>query len=567
MRVCRAWEVGKGILLAVGAILANSSLSSSQIQPVALTGSVSSEAEGRMEGVLVSAHRVRSPIVVTVVSDGEGRYAFPARRLEEGKYRLTIRAVGYELDEPGDIEVTPNKPTQVDLTLHKAHDLASQLTSAEWLMSVPGTKEQKGALFRCAACHQLTPVVKSTHDPSEWLQTLTRMMIWQGPSTISEPVAPPVPLKTDPPDPALADYLSSVNLRGRTTWPYELRTFPRPKGRATKVIITEYVLPRQGSLPHDALVDHDGMVWYNDFHRSYLGRLDPRTGVAKEWAMPVLKTGFPECLLGLQLDKGGNAWLPRFYQGCAITKFDPKTEKFATWRAPAQYNGDRAQCAHIAVGVPDGTVWFSDSANFKMFKLEPKSGRVDAYDLFPGYSSETFVNIYNYGKTGRSMGHRTYGIAVDSRGNGYFCDIAGGNIGRVDAETGKVTLYPTPTPNSGPRRDYMDPEDRLWFGEYYASQLGMFDTKTKVFKEWSPHTPWSGLYPVTLDRNGEAWSGGMSTDRVYRLNPKTGEWTEYLLPTWAGEVRHIDADNSTTPPSIWIPEVHAGKIARVEALD
>ncbi len=55
-----------------------------------------------------------------------------------------------------------------------------------------------------------------------------------------------------------------------------------------------------------------------------------------------------------------------------------------TWTAPTQYNGDRAQYGHIAAGAPDGTVWFSDSANFKMFKLDPKSGRVDAYDLFPG---------------------------------------------------------------------------------------------------------------------------------------------------------------------------------------
>ena len=563
----RAKRRKRAFVFAIGLIVANPFLSRSQIQaPPALVGHISSEVEGSMEGVLVSAGRVGSAVTVTVVSDGEGHYAFPASRLQPGKYRLAIRAVGYEMDDPGEVEVAA-PPTLVDLKLHKTQHLASQLTSAEWLLSVPGTREQKNALFRCAACHQLTPVVKNHYSASEWLPTLTRMMTWQGPSTMSEPVAPPVPLKADPPNPALADYLSSINLHAGTTWPYELKRFPRPTGRATKVIITEFVLPRKGSLPHDALVDHEGIVWYNDFHRGYLGRLDPRTGDVKEWTIPVLKTGFPECLLALQLDKEGNPWLPRFYQGCAITKFDRKTEKFETWTAPAQYNGDRAQCAHIAVGAPNGTVWFSDSANFKMFKLDPKSGHVDAYDLFPGYSNDTFVNIYNFGTTGRSTGHRTYGIAVDSKGNGYFCDIAGGNIGQVDAQTGKVTLYPTPAPNSGPRRDYMDSQDQLWFGEYYAGQLGMFDTRTKQFKEWSPPIPWNGLYPVAVDRNGEAWSGGMSTDYVYRLSPVTGEWTEYLLPTWAGEIRHIDVDNSTAPVSVWVPEVHAGKIARIEPFD
>ena len=47
----------------------------------ALTGVVSSQEEGTMEGVLVSAKRTDSNITVTVVSDKDGRYNFPAPRL------------------------------------------------------------------------------------------------------------------------------------------------------------------------------------------------------------------------------------------------------------------------------------------------------------------------------------------------------------------------------------------------------------------------------------------------------------------------------------------------------
>jgi len=99
--------------------------------PLALVGHVGSEAEGPMEGVLVSASRVGSTMTVIVVSDREGRYAFPASRLEPGRYRLGIRAVGYEMDDPGELEVTA-KSTQADLKLRKTRDLVSQLTSAEW---------------------------------------------------------------------------------------------------------------------------------------------------------------------------------------------------------------------------------------------------------------------------------------------------------------------------------------------------------------------------------------------------------------------------------------------------
>src|SRR5262249_11123834 len=82
---------------------------------VALTGRVTSAQEGAMEGVLVSAHRDGSPVTVTVVSDKDGRYAFPADRLAPGRYALAIRAVGYELDGSATAEVAPERAANVDL--------------------------------------------------------------------------------------------------------------------------------------------------------------------------------------------------------------------------------------------------------------------------------------------------------------------------------------------------------------------------------------------------------------------------------------------------------------------
>ena len=50
--------------------------------PAALTGQVTSEAEGAMEGVVVSAKKAGSIVTVSVVTDAQGRYSFPANRLE-----------------------------------------------------------------------------------------------------------------------------------------------------------------------------------------------------------------------------------------------------------------------------------------------------------------------------------------------------------------------------------------------------------------------------------------------------------------------------------------------------
>src|SRR5258705_8455224 len=103
-----------------------------------LSGTVSSQAEGPMEGVLVSAKKQGSTITTTVVSDEKGRYSFPASRLSPGKYSLKVRAAGFDLPKKS-IAISKDKTTTANLALVKAKDLPSQLSNGEWLTSIPGT--------------------------------------------------------------------------------------------------------------------------------------------------------------------------------------------------------------------------------------------------------------------------------------------------------------------------------------------------------------------------------------------------------------------------------------------
>ena len=93
----------------------------------------------------------------------------------------------------------------------------------------------------------------------------------------------------------MPNFSARINMGGdRTKLSYDLKTMPRPKGKATSVIVTEYDLPRQGAEPHDAIVDAKGIIWYDDFGQSVLGRLNPKTGETKEWPMPIIKQGVPQ---------------------------------------------------------------------------------------------------------------------------------------------------------------------------------------------------------------------------------------------------------------------------------
>jgi hypothetical protein len=87
---------------------------------------------------------------------------------------------------------------------------------------------------------------------------------------------------------ALGKFNSTINLSaGERSYP--LKADPRPKGKATRVIITEYDLPRRIAMPHDVQMDSRGMLWYSDFGSQYVGRLDPKTGEATEYPIPVTK--------------------------------------------------------------------------------------------------------------------------------------------------------------------------------------------------------------------------------------------------------------------------------------
>ena len=83
--------VGMALL---GGALIGSVVAHAPSQP-ALTGKVTSQAEGPMEGVLVGAKKAGSTITTWVVSNAQGEYSFPRDRMEPGNYAVSIRAVGY----------------------------------------------------------------------------------------------------------------------------------------------------------------------------------------------------------------------------------------------------------------------------------------------------------------------------------------------------------------------------------------------------------------------------------------------------------------------------------------
>jgi len=540
----------------------------------ALTGIVSSQAEGAMEGVLVSARRTGSTMTITVVSDAQGRFAFPGNRLEPGAYAVRIRATGYDLEGPSAVDVAAGRTAQLDLKLRKTQDLAAQLTNGEWFMSWPGTTEMKNGLLNCTQCHTLERVARSRHNADEWVKVLERMGRYAQGSTPERPQlrpnqhggggANPIMQQSmsgrEGEDPVMKDrvkaaaaYLAAINLSAGPAWSYQLKTYPRPSGKATRVVVTEYDLPRKETLPHDAAADSQGMVWYGDFGTHVLGMLDPKTGKVAEYPLPITKPGAPLGSLDLVLDKQENVWMGTMYQG-SLAKFDRRTKTFTTWGSPDFKNRDEAR---IAMVMPinadvDGQVWIGGDNEYQ---VDVKTGEWKTVDYGVGVKDAALVKELS-----------SYGVSSDSRNNFYGMNLNGTFIIKVDAKTKQVTPYATPTPNAGPRRGHMDAQDRLWFAEFRGNQIGMFDTKTGTFREWPVATPWTNVYDAIADTSGHAWAGGMNNDRVVRVNTKTNEVVEYLLPRMTN-IRRVNVDNGSNPPAFWVGNNLGASLIRVEPLE
>src|SRR5438445_2184189 len=547
---------GIAIVVLSGFLFAPRLIKAANSPSVALTGQVSSEKEGAMEGVVVGAKKDGSTITIDVFTDGSGRYSFPSSKLGPGQYSLKIRAVGYERDGPKTVEVTPGTSATADIKLRPAKNLAAQLNNAEWLTSMPGTDAQKRFLLDCTGCHTLERIARSTHTADEFMQVIQRMSLYSQGSTPAHPQLLAGGARGGGPRGNLqpiADWLATTNLSSTERWDYSVKTLPRPRAKATRVIITEYDLPRKVAQPHDVVVDSGGTVWYSDFADEFVGKLDPKTGQSTEYPIPLLKQGFPKGSLELQLDKDENPWLAMMYQG-GIAKFDRKTEKVEAFPLPKELQKDHTQESMVmpTYSYVDGKVWTNNQDDHSILRLDLKTG--------------TYENLGTFAipRAGRNI--NAYGIPANHEIDLYLLDFAADNIGRIDAKMKEFKVYPTPTRDSRPRRGMVDAQDRLWFAEYGANAVAMFDPKTEKIQEWKIPTPWSAPYQAVADKNGDVWTGSMFTDRIIRLNPNNGEVTEYLLPQQTN-IRRVFVDNSTTPVTFWVGNNHGASIMKLEPMD
>ena len=584
----RIFQFSALTVLALFAAIATASAASGSMN---LSGVVKGANGKPLEGVAVSARHADKTFTTSVYSDEQGKYYFPP--LESGHYRVWAQAVGFE---SGQGELDASGDAKQDFVLKTAADYSRQLSGAEWIASLPEdtpANRRMKILFRnnCAGCHEPNFVLQNRFDETGWgriINVMERVGIYGDPPHAD---GPPLPLIRAYKE-ELAAYLAKM--RGPEPSPFPYKLFPRPRGEAAQVVITEYDITSNADTnvnvtmdgsnwmegvpsayeargPHDAQVDPNGYVWIADSQANSVrtvSRLDPKTGEVKNFKLEG-RRGLAKRSHGIAIDRNGIAW---FNADGGLGKIDTRTEK-VEWFDPPK-NMMRVD-GTLDVDLK-GMVWASASDG--ALRFDPATNKFTEFkSLSPGYEG------------------RTYGIAVDGDGNCWWAQMDYDKLGKSDIKTGKsleVSLEPRPgwdenftardreifkfagadwnsAPpwSQGPRRLGADKKNNLiWLADWWGDNLVKIDVKSnKVLKYYQyPGTGFVGVYSTVIDKNGMVWINLTNADRVARFDPKTEKWTTFMLPSIGTETRFIAVDDRKDPVEVWTPYWRTSRLARIQ---
>jgi virginiamycin B lyase len=92
-----------------------------------------------------------------------------------------------------------------------------------------------------------------------------------------------------------------------------------------------------------------------------------------------------------------------------------------------------------------------------------------------------------------------------------------------------IKEWVVPTANSQPHDPAVAPDGAAWYTGQNSNKLGRLDPKTGAFTEYPLPTPGSGPHGLVADRDGAIWYTGNAAALIGKLDPKTGMVTEYRM--------------------------------------
>lgn len=135
----------------------------------------------------------------------------------------------------------------------------------------------------------------------------------------------------------------------------------------------------------------DGSIWYAKLYASKIGRIDPRTMEVKEWDTPMIGPRRP------RFDANGIFWIPAFDEG-GLMRFDPRTEKFETFRIPVIGKDEYETPYALNVDRRTGQVWMAANNSDRIIRFDPKTR---TFFTYPSPTRVTVLRDFSFTEDGQ----------------------------------------------------------------------------------------------------------------------------------------------------------------------
>ncbi len=515
-----------------------------------ISGTVKGPDGSPFKGAFVRAQNEKNKITVSVLSDSQGQYRI--QNLAPGEYQVRAMAVSYKSDPQPGVKVDGAQPVSLDLALQKGTVRWSDLSIHQSQVLLPDDPGKTVLFTRCMSCHGIqTKIAGTRRDEDGWRACVSLMqdlLNGVGDPRITEQDADKV-----------APYLSRVfGMEGEfPRSPTQLPAYEKVKhsefsDEALKMVYVDYDLPGPTRIPWDAnpTPNKKENVWLAfGWTANRIANLNPETGNVQEWStLPPVRPRRAMHVHSVIQAPDGTVWFVEDTQ-CRLSKFDTETQKITAYQPPScKQAGTEPGIAGLSLQGGGsvrmdrlGNVWVNGG---NLWRFDPKT---EKFTEFP-------------------EGGHAYSLELDQKdGNVWFAQLEEGKIGMVDIKTLKLTRWTPPASakfasmnkdypeeigntqshpkSAGPRRITSDAQGIIWFGEWWAGQLGRFDPKTQTFKEFPLPDPDPTPYGIGVDRSGYVWYSSYDDDILGRLDPETGAVVEYPFPYSGNGIRELLPDS------------------------
>jgi len=137
-------------------------------------------------------------------------------------------------------------------------------------------------------------------------------------------------------------------------------------------------------------------------------------------------------------------------------------------------------------------------------------------------------------------------------GIGWFSAQQSQRIGRIDPKTGEIKLWRPPGEGrNNPYGVVIDQDGRPYINLWATNKIATIDPKTLEYKEYVHPDARMRARRIAITSDGQIWFGDYR-GFLNHLDPKTGKFTEYPLPSGAAAQPYAHAQDDKD--RIWLVE-------------